>query len=515
MSAIYEHLSKKFTVLFFSALNDENQRYDYTELRFSESDGESFEQGKLYLLYGHNLTESAVLTNHNGFICIGKPSFPYTFCRCPLLVLKDDVSISEVHAAIITIFYHMQNYELTLYKLVEKNASLNEFLDVTYPFLDGNCITIADIDGRLLAGNYVEDELFSDTIRCSAPNNKDNAHQTPLPWISNNYDMLEKPMIPGTVYRGICRTNRYTYEVMIIAVFVNKKKYATIAISNSAHPLQVTYQLLLQALCYSIEKALTDRVVISSIKDVHRIRLLLQDILSGNSYSADYCNDKLRKNGIMPGTLFVCICVRPTNIDVQEILLTSIRSQIGEYIQNTYVLSKDDYIVLFINLKSIDELTELPKKLKLLFVQDLYKIGMSRTFYDFENAKYYYEQALIAINYKKGKTHYLTTFDHCAMEYILSAASATLPVTFLCHNGIRTLYVYDQKNQTEYIKTLYSYFSNHENAVKTASELFIHRSTLQYRINQIKEIMECNWDNYDEKLYIMLSLEMIKSENPN
>lgn len=496
-----------------STLNDENHRYDFTDLCLNESEVEHSEQGKLYLLHAQALTESAVLSASNGFICIGNPSFSCTFCRCPLLVLQD-VSIAEVHASIITFFYHMQNYELTLHGLIEKHASLEEFLAVTYPLLNGNCITISDLNGNLLAGNYVANVLSNDTAKyydC----NEENSRQTPLPWISNNIDLMKKPTIPGMVYRMVCHTNRSTYEIMLIAVFVDKKKYATISISNNAHPLLATEQLLLEALCCSIEKVLTDNVIIGSSTYPQRIRLLLQDILSGNTLSRDYCNDKLIKNGIVPGSPFICVCVRPINMNVQEILLSSIRSKIDKYIHNTYVLHKNNDIILFINLKSTDDINSLPDNLNLLFSHDIYKVGMSHTFNNIEEAKYYYEQAHIAIEYaiQKKTANYLISFDHCAIEYIFSTSSASLPKLYLCHYGVRNLYYYDMKNKTQYIETLQTYFSNKENAVKTADALYIHRSTLLYRFTQIKKIMECDWDDYREKLYIMLSLEMIKAEN--
>lgn len=504
MLAIYEHLSKEYTVLPMGTFNDENQCYDFADLCLNESEVEHSKQGRLYLLHARDLTESAVLSSNNGFICIGSPSFSCNFCRCPLLVLQD-APIAEVHASIITFFYQMQNYELTLHGLIETHASLEEFLAVTYPLLNGNCITISDLNGNLLAGNYVANEL----------SNEESSRQTPLPWISNNIDLMKKPMIPGMVYRMVCHTNRSTYEIMHTAVFVDEKKYATISISNNAHPLLATEQLLLEALCCSIEKVLTYNVIIGSSTYPQRIRLLLQDILSGNTFSRDYCNDKLIKNGIVPGSPFICVCVRPINMNVQEILLSSIRSKIDKYIPNTYVLHKNNDIILFINLKSADDINSLPDNLNLLFSHDIYKIGMSHTFNNIGEAKYYYEQAHIAIEYaiRKKTSNYLISFDHCAIEYIFSISSASLPRLYLCHYGVRNLYYYDMKNKTQYIETLQTYFSNHENAVKTADALYIHRSTLLYRLTQIKTIMECDWDDYREKLYIMLSLEMIKAEN--
>ena len=49
--------------------------------------------------------------------------------------------------------------------------------------------------------------------------------------------------------------------------------------------------------------------------------------------------------------------------------------------------------------------------------------------------------------------------------------------------------------------------------VQTARELFIHRSTLLYRLEKIKEILESDLSSPDEILYLMLSFRFIDLEN--
>ena len=47
---------------------------------------------------------------------------------------------------------------------------------------------------------------------------------------------------------------------------------------------------------------------------------------------------------------------------------------------------------------------------------------------------------------------------------------------------------YDNKNGTDYIKTLQSYITHNKNTAMISNELFIHRNTVNYRLKKIEEL---------------------------
>ena len=62
------------------------------------------------------------------------------------------------------------------------------------------------------------------------------------------------------------------------------------------------------------------------------------------------------------------------------------------------------------------------------------------------------------------------------------------------------------------MQTLRTYLENHLNAVQSAKDLFIHRSTFLYRLDKIKKIMETELDDSDELLYLLLSFRLLDLE---
>lgn len=75
------------------------------------------------------------------------------------------------------------------------------------------------------------------------------------------------------------------------------------------------------------------------------------------------------------------------------------------------------------------------------------------------------------------------------------------------------VYEYDTLHGTSYIITLENYFTNNLNISETAKAMFLHRNTLIYRIEKIKEIMNTDLKNSEELFQIQLALKIFRLLN--
>lgn len=71
---------------------------------------------------------------------------------------------------------------------------------------------------------------------------------------------------------------------------------------------------------------------------------------------------------------------------------------------------------------------------------------------------------------------------------------------------IGDLEIYDEVNNTDYVELLISYFENNCKINETAKSLYIHRNTVNYKINKIEEILDLNLSDIGDKSKIYLSL---------
>ncbi len=74
------------------------------------------------------------------------------------------------------------------------------------------------------------------------------------------------------------------------------------------------------------------------------------------------------------------------------------------------------------------------------------------------------------------------------------------------NQALQILLNYDRINNTNYVQTLRFYLADNCNASKTASRLYIHRHTLQKRLDKIKDLCGINTDDYYARLYMSVSL---------
>lgn len=75
-----------------------------------------------------------------------------------------------------------------------------------------------------------------------------------------------------------------------------------------------------------------------------------------------------------------------------------------------------------------------------------------------------------------------------------------------CQETIGTLVEYDRAQGTDLIETLSAYFAHKGNLSQTAEAMFVHRNTLLYRMQRIREISGLDLDNPETRLSIQLAL---------
>ncbi len=75
-----------------------------------------------------------------------------------------------------------------------------------------------------------------------------------------------------------------------------------------------------------------------------------------------------------------------------------------------------------------------------------------------------------------------------------------------CQETIGTLIEYDHAQGTDLVETLNAYFAHKGNLSATAEALFVHRNTLLYRMERIREISGLDLDNPETRLGIQLAL---------
>ena len=144
--------------------------------------------------------------------------------------------------------------------------------------------------------------------------------------------------------------------------------------------------------------------------------------------------------------------------------------------------------------------------------------GMSRCFHNLEEVQEHYFQSLDALRLGMllNKEEYFHPYEEYAI-YHFAESSGVENLRKNCHPSLLRLIEYDNENNTDYTRSLYTFIIHSKNITESAKASNIHRNTMFYRLEKIESIMDIDINNSNTFLHLHLSfkiLELLKIDLP-
>jgi DNA-binding PucR family transcriptional regulator len=99
------------------------------------------------------------------------------------------------------------------------------------------------------------------------------------------------------------------------------------------------------------------------------------------------------------------------------------------------------------------------------------------------------------------------------LPYIWQQGTKEMEVTDLYHPAVCMLMEYDKKQGTSLAQTVFSYMKNSYNVTHTAQELYIHRTTLLFRLERIEALTGLKWDDWSTRVHLAITFELLQWSN--
>lgn len=280
-------------------------------------------------------------------------------------------------------------------------------------------------------------------------------------------------------------------------------------------PLDDTFGFILEYLARMVTHALVTNAVTSrdSAFPLHQIFLnLLTDS------SADYVevSRQFTAAGWLSSHTYQCILIKTGILDFKNLTLRSICSYVENSIPASCALEHQGNVVVYINLDLCTLSTsEISQKLAGFIRDSLLNAGYSRRMLGHFNFHRQYLQASIALQVGKRRnpSQWIHHFNQIALPYLLEQTTRRLPAYMVSHEKLLALKYADEAHNTQLYQTVRCYLEHHQSITKTAEALFIHRSTLLYRLDKIREVLKTDFSDPDELLYLLLSFHMMDMED--
>lgn len=128
----------------------------------------------------------------------------------------------------------------------------------------------------------------------------------------------------------------------------------------------------------------------------------------------------------------------------------------------------------------------------------------------------YYKQATIQT--EKLKVSYreypIAFYQDYYLEHMVRLMRKHELIAASIHPSVKLMIKYDRENHTQYLDTLKMFFKSNRSAPATAKALFLHKSTLFYRLDKMKSLFHIELENPDALFayeYSLRVLELLKS----
>jgi hypothetical protein len=177
-----------------------------------------------------------------------------------------------------------------------------------------------------------------------------------------------------------------------------------------------------------------------------------------------------------------------------------------------------DFILILLHNVSDEIFQEcLPTLQKQLALDDaLCCVGLP--FCDFSQIKLQYDLATMPLRVENTHSRRVLYYRDVAELHIIHELSSCFPLRATCHVAAVRLREYDAANGTELLLTLETYLMNNKSLMTASNKLYIHRSTMTYRLKCIEKLVAMHLDDPHERLHILLSciaLRILDSTGPN
>lgn len=264
-----------------------------------------------------------------------------------------------------------------------------------------------------------------------------------------------------------------------------------------------------------------DLHIINTAVDLMALKLRSNNDVSGKGDYSEILNDLLSENIKTEYELTYRMLTRSwkksNDYQVLVIDLHGMGEKYAQYIRSAMraVLQRSKHIPLGeCEVILLEESSDKNKEFAMIIEYlTQYKLisGLSDTFSSLFTIKFYYEQAKKAILFgKQFGSESEVVFQYADYRFydFLNECANSLDCDKYYHPITADLEFYDVEHKTEFFATLLTYLECGRSIHKTSEKMYLHKNTVNYRIQRIKELFNINYEDGQVVLFIYLSLKL-------
>jgi hypothetical protein len=244
-----------------------------------------------------------------------------------------------------------------------------------------------------------------------------------------------------------------------------------------------------------------------------RYEYFISELLSG-PVRADFIEERMKYLGFrLKSSLFVLVAEFRDAKMRREHLMDYYSVALEQAVSAGHCIIYRNTLVMLISQEQKELLSDsfLQSVMKLLEEADMIG-GISNRFQNIEELNIYYKQACQAIKAGRKIRKDRLLFDYGSMccYHLFDIVRQSEDLLKFCDPKLLDIIRYDSEYNTYYAMTAAVYFTTNMNPALTAKRLDIHRNTIDYRINRLKELFDIRFDDNETTFSFEMSFRILR-----
>lgn len=214
-------------------------------------------------------------------------------------------------------------------------------------------------------------------------------------------------------------------------------------------------------------------------------------------------------NGSFKDQLFALYCKKKTHSDNSS-LLSSVKNLVKNKqlsLYSTALRYRGGILLIYTDEKIRSQRSILNYALDSLDInREEYYIGVSDLHYNLGELNDAINESIYAEKTGEASGRSFNEFNDIGIYMILFPYINDLWINKFYNKIIQPIKIYDEKYNTQLFDTAVKYVENDGKIVETSEALFLHKNTVRYRINKIKELL--HMENHEGSFYEQLSISI-------
>jgi sugar diacid utilization regulator len=484
-------------------------------VRFLTQDSKPYLKDALYVASMHDLQASLPIDKKINVICVGgrQGAKELESVQELNLVCAGGINIHDLFNRLNEILMdHAKNYNPStmLLNALSEGKGLQHIVDVAFELL-GNPILISDLSHKILAhtrkidfGDPIWNELVSKGYRTYS-----------LVLTGNSRGLFERIrrsglpfIVPASGDPG--DKSEFRYPKIYANISIADKTIGYISVVGVWKPFDIndieTVMLLSRVISQEMQK---DRFFRNSRGMM--LEYFISELMEEKITDSWAMEERMKYLNLeFKGNIYLMV-IRAGKRLPENFIQNSLNRFDLENYGRTIIYNDDILMIAARNNEIINPEADLGGLVGLMSENGMY-IGVSRCFRSLVNIREAYDQALKALEIGTliscDKACHM--YDEYAAYHFISSHQAVNLRKF-CHPALKRLEEYDNKNETDYMRSLEAFLENDKKLIETSNILHVHRNTLSSRMERIEEIMKLDIRDPDITFHLLLSYKIIKT----